>query len=113
MVKKKVDKKQEEKEKITFGFLGAFFTIVGFIIAIAVKKDDKYVMHYGKHGLVLFIGYVIAWFLYMIPFIGWFVLGPLSLIFVTILWLITWINALSGKQKDTWVVGEFAKKIKV
>mgnify|MGYP001202021315 CR=1 FL=1 len=42
-----------------FAFLASFFTIVGFIVALILWKNDKYVMHYAKHGLILFIAQVV------------------------------------------------------
>lgn len=113
MPKKKVNKKDNEKQddKILFAFLATFFTIVGFIIALATKREDKYVMFYAKEGLVLFIGWVFVGILTMIPLIGWFVLGPVLWIFLIILWVITWIHSLSGQQKKTWVIGDLAEKI--
>ena len=44
----------------TLAFIAAFFGIIGFIIAIIAKRDDKYVMYYAKHSLVIFIIAVIA-----------------------------------------------------
>ena len=31
-----------------FAFLAAFLSIVGFVIAVVTKKDDRYVMFYAK-----------------------------------------------------------------
>jgi len=101
-------KKQNEQEKQLFAWLSAFFTIIGFIIAIILKRDDKYVMYYAKHGLVLFIGFIIASFLTWIPLIGW-----IFWVLVFILWIITWINALSGKKKETFIITDLAKKIEI
>jgi len=109
-------KKSEPKkgdDRILFAFLAAFLTIIGFIIALIIKKDDKYVMFYAKQGLILFIGWIIAGIISAIPIIGWFVLGPILWIALLILWIITWINALSGKQKKTWIIGDLAEKIKL
>ena len=68
-------------------------------------------MFYAKQGLVLFIAQIIISVIAMIPLIGWFILGPILWIVFIILWLITWINALSGKQKNTAIIGELAEKI--
>lgn len=102
---------QEQDNKKLFAFLAAFFTIMGFIISLILKREDKYVMFYAKQGLVLFIGYVIVAVLHSLPVIGWFILGPVLWVLWAILWIITWINALSGQQKNTFIIGELAEKI--
>ncbi|MEK6817360.1 MAG: hypothetical protein AABX80_01030, partial [Nanoarchaeota archaeon] len=96
-------------DKIIFAWLATFFTIIGFLIAILLKKDDKYVMFYAKQGLILFIGQIIIWLLSGI--FGW-IKYPLW-IFLAILWAMAWINALSGEQKNTWLIGDLAEKIKL
>jgi uncharacterized membrane protein len=101
-------KSSKRDDKQVFAFLAAFFTIIGFIVALIIRKDDKYVMFYAKQGLVLFIGFVIAWLIGGIPVIGW-----IYTIAILILWIITWINALSGEEKNTFIVGEIAEKIKL
>jgi len=114
MVKKKESKKKISKNKIDknnqklFAFLASFFTIIGFIIALILWKDDKYVMFYAKQGLVLFIAQIIIMVLYPLLFLVW-VLWVLWFI----LWIITWINALSGQMKDTFIIGDIAEKIRV
>jgi len=110
MAKKKIPNKKSNDDKTLFAFIASFFTIIGFIIALAIKKDDKYVMFYAKHGLVLFITQIIVGFIFMIPIIGWFLIGPILWIFWLVLWLITWINALSGKTKKTFIIGDLAEK---
>ena len=103
--------KQEDEKKL-FAFLAAFLTIIGFIIALIVKRDDKYVIFYAKHGLVLFILQVIASVVDMLPVIGKIASVVMWIIFL-ILWVITWLNALSGTTKNTPVIGEMASKIKL
>ena len=112
-MKKEIQSSRKQDDKKLFAFLAAFFTIVGFIIALVLKKEDKYVMFYAKQGLVIFIGWLIVWAVGIIPIIGKFVLGPILLILLLILWVITWINALSGEQKKTFIIGDLAEKIKV
>ena len=63
-------------------------------------------MSYAKQGLVLFVGFLISAALGWIPIIGW-----LFWAFVVVLWVITWIYALQGKEKGVWIVGDLAEKI--
>jgi len=101
--------KQENNDNIIFAWLAVFFTIIGFLIAILMKKENKYVMFYAKQGLILFIGQIIIWLLSGI--FGW-LKYPL-LIFLVILWAMAWINSLSGEERNTWLIGDLARKIKL
>lgn len=107
--------KEVEEGKI-FAFLGVFLTVIGFIIVLLAKKDNKYAMYYAKQGLVLFIAWVIVWVvaivLAFIPILGWFVI-ILLYICILVLWVIGWINALSGKEKPIPIIGKYAEKIKI
>lgn len=96
-----------------FAFLATFLTIIGFIIALATKRDDEYVMFYAKQGLVLFVIQVIASVLAAIPILGWFFIGPVVWVLFIVVWIMAWINALSGEKRSTWLIGEFAEKIRL
>jgi len=111
MAKKKVNKQApiNREDSKTYAFLATFLSIIGFIIALVTKKDDKYVMYYAKQSLVIFIAYIIAGAIMIIPILGWIV-GPILYVLVTILWLFSWIYALSGEEKRIWLVSDFAEK---
>lgn len=113
MAKKTGRKQKEESESKLFAFLATFFSIVGFAIAILAKKDDKYVMYYAKQSLVIFIISVIAgiikWVLFIIPILGQVIYAALAII-IFVLWLLSWIYALSGEEKPVPLVGKYAKK---
>jgi uncharacterized membrane protein len=102
------EKGKKEDDKKLYAFLATFLSIVGFIIALVAKKDDKYVMFYAKQSLVIFIAWIIAAILSFIPVIGW-----VLQVLVWILWLISWIYALSGEEKDIPVIGDLAQKLKI
>ncbi len=114
MAKKKVAKKSAKRkssgkkngESRLYAFIASFFTIIGFLIAIILWKKDKYVMFYAKESLILFIGFLIASAVGWIPVIGW-----LCWVFMIVLWVMTWIYALQGQQKKTWIIGDLAEKI--
>ena len=109
MVSKIKSRKIDKNNQKLFAFLASFFTIIGFVVALILWREDKYVMFYAKQGLVLFIGnvfvIVLSSFLFFIEWILW--------IFWAVLWIITWVNALSGKMKKTFIIGDVAVKIKV
>ncbi len=105
----------KKSDSTTFAFLATFLSIIGFIIALVAKRDDKYVMFYAKQSLVLFIvavivgiiGNVLGW---VIPFFGWMIVMILQL-GIIILWILSWVNALSGTEKEVPVIGNFARSI--
>ena len=100
----------------TYAFLTTFLSIIGFVIAIIAWRDDKYVMYYAKQSLVVFVAAVIVSFingiLLFIPILGWIIMVGLNVL-VFIIWLMSWLNALSGQKKETPVVGDFANKFKL
>lgn|SRR3989344_7408823 len=113
MAKKFSAKKEPTKNKNRLqnrytlkAFVASFFTIIGFIIALIIWRDEKYVMYYANHGLVLFLGQAIISLLTPLsPFIRF------AWILWFILWILTWVNALSGKIKYTFIISDIAKKI--
>ncbi len=114
MVKKKMDSSNKEDDSKLFAFLAVLLSVVGFIIAYSIKKDNKYVMFYAKQSLVLFIGWIALWIVGMvlgfIPFLGIMVHWILSL-GLLVLWVIGLIYSLSGEMKHIPLVGDFAKKL--
>ena len=105
-------KKDEAK---IYAFLATFLTIIGFIIVLLTKKDNKYAMYYAKQGLAIFIAgialYIATFVLVFIPIIGWLAILVLQIL-LFVLWLISWINALSGVMKPTPLIGKLAEKFK-
>ena len=45
----------KKKDKTLFAFVTTFLSIVGFIIALLAWKKDKYVMHYAKISLAVYV----------------------------------------------------------
>ena len=102
--------KQKNDDSKTWAFLGVFFLVIGFILVLLTRKDDKYAMYYAKHGLILFIAALLFSLFGNIPVIGnpisW--IGTLVLI---ILWVMAFIAALSGEKKKFLVLTDLAEKI--
>ena len=109
MAKKSKNQINKRDEAKIYAFLATFFTIIGFIIALILKKQDKYVMFYAKQGLVLFIAQVLI--IFLAPFLLF--LEPILWLFWIILWILSWIYAISGKQKKVFLIGDLAKKIRL
>jgi len=115
ITKPKVSAKQKESDSKLFAFLAVFLSIIGFIIALITKKDDKYVMYYAKQSLVLFIAYVILWVAATILTVVTFGIGailyPIIGLLMLILWIFQIVYALSGKMQPTPIIGHYANKI--
>lgn len=107
--------KNKRDDRILFAFLATFLSIIGFVIALIAKRDDKYVVFYAKQSLVIFIIGAVAGLLgnllLILPLIGRIIQVALGII-VFILWLLSWIYALSGKEKEIPIVGEWAEKFR-
>lgn len=101
----------KSSESKVWAFLALLLSIVGFLLAFLIKRDDKYVMYYANQSLVLFIAWLIASAVKWIPF-GGFASGVLLLI-VFILWIIALVYSLSGDMKPTPLIGEFGENIKL
>lgn len=105
-----------------FAFLAVFLGIIGFVIALLAKKEDKYVMYYAKQSLVLTIFGFGIWIVYavlatiitLVTFgFGIFLVAPVGMILwlaFLVLWVIGWIYALSGEMKYIPFIGKFADK---
>ncbi|MBS3089001.1 hypothetical protein J4402_04465 [Candidatus Pacearchaeota archaeon] len=113
MGRKKKSVKKEENSKL-LAFVTTFLSIVGFVIALIAWRDKKYVMFYARQSLVVFIVGAIAGIVKMvfiwIPVIGKIISFALGLI-VFVLWVVSWVYALSGEMKEVPVVGVWGRKI--
>ena len=96
------------KESKGWAFVGTL-PVLGFILVYLFNKNDKYAMYYGKHGLALgIVGAIIHIALLLL-----IITIPLTFIWqiiVIVLWIISVMNAMSGKQKATPLVGKVAAK---
>ena len=114
MAKKTISKSKKSEDSNLFAFLAILLSIIGFVIALAAKKEDKYVMFYARQSLVLFFAFLALWilnlFLMFIPLLGQvisFILG----VSLLVLWVIGLVYSLSGEMKDIPLIGEFAKQL--
>ena len=93
-----------------FAFI-AYLWLIGFIIALVVKRNDRFVMYHAKQSLVLIIASLIVSVFSVVPFIGW-VLAPILSVLLIILWVLGVIAALQGQQKPLPVIGKYADMFK-
>jgi uncharacterized membrane protein len=119
MAKKKTQKRERSNskdDKILFAFLATFLSIIGFVIALITKRKDQYVMYYAKQSLIIFIigailG-IIGRILGFLPTIGALINAAIGLL-VLLIWVLSWVYALSGKEKEIPIVSEWAEKIQL
>ncbi len=91
-----------------WAFIGTL-PILGFILVWLAKKRDAYAMFYAKQGLVLGIAIIVLTFALTLLVIT-IPLVPIWNIVAFILWIISAVNAFSGKTKVTPIIGRFAAK---
>ncbi|NLA05547.1 MAG: hypothetical protein GX881_07535, partial [Firmicutes bacterium] len=80
-----------------------------FLIPLLAKKDSPYSQFHAKQGIVLFIGWVAATVINVIPILGQIVFVIAGLFFF-VLFIIGVINALSGKAKELPLIGQLGHK---
>ena len=110
---KKIFYKSDDSDSKLFAVLG-MIPLVGYLIVYFTRKNDDYAMYYAKQGMILFIAciivevalWVVSWIPVIREMVGW-VLNA----FVLALFIIGIIYALSGKEKEVPILGEFAKKL--
>jgi uncharacterized membrane protein len=115
--------KKSRKEEVIFteedktcSFLITFLSIVGFIIWLFTKRENKYVKFYAKQSLIVFIACILLSivgnaFLF-IDVIGK-VISFASALICALIWIFSWIYALSGEKKEVPLIGHYAEKIKL
>lgn len=94
---------------------GMFFAAIGYIFVLCLvplflKKDNKFAIHHGKQGLVLFIGEIAAFIIAAIPVIGW-IISLIAQVCFSILSLIGIIQVLMGKYWKMPIVYNIANKM--
>jgi len=99
----KINVNSDEDEKL-FAFIGIFLPIVGFIVVLIAKNDNRYAMYYAKQGLLLGILFILFLLLGLEPTIGW-IISVLGLIVILVLWIIGLIYSVSGQEKPIPFIG--------
>jgi uncharacterized membrane protein len=114
---------KDDEGKI-FAFLAYLLGIIGFLIVLLAKKDNKFAMYHAKQSLVLSIVALIVWIpaaiitalIGWIPVIGWiiailiWIVVMIVMLGLFVLLVIGIINALSDKMQPLPVIGKFGDK---
>jgi uncharacterized membrane protein len=112
----KADAKEIEEGKMfaAVGYLGILF-----LIPLLAAKDNKFAQYHAKQGMVLFIAFIIcaiiASILFIIPVIGWFLLGPIAWLIVfiggVVLAVMGIVKSLQGEYWKMPVLGGWAEQL--
>ena len=104
-----MDAKDIEENKLiaAVGYLGILF-----LVPLLAKKDSPFAQYHAKQGFVLFIAGIIASFLFGIPILGTFLLGPIAWIITVILFIMGLVNVFGGKATPLPIIGKFAENLK-
>jgi uncharacterized membrane protein len=84
----------------------ALLAYIIFFIPLLAAKDSQFARFHANQGLVLLLmGIAISIVAGIIPFIGWFIIGPLGTLFVLALAILGIVNAVNGKAKPLPLIG--------
>lgn len=100
------------KKNTGMAFVAVFFGLIGVVIALLTHRNDKYVMYYAKQSIALLIAQAvvgIVGFVTMFILIGFLIL-PVGMIIIMVLWIMAIINSLSGKEKKLPLLQKLADK---
>ena len=61
---------KEIEEGKAFAFLAIFLGLIGFLIVLLTKKENKYAMFYAKQSLILSIVWIVGSLIIWIPIVG-------------------------------------------
>ena len=108
-----------------FAFLAYLLLIIGWLLVLLFRRNDKFAMYHTKQSVMLVIGAVVvplvwavaAWIISWIPFIG-FILAvaffalviAIELCFL-IAWIIGMVNVWRGRAKPLPFVESYASKL--
>lgn len=109
----KVKITREDEQVIKEGKIYAVIAYLGILclFALLLKKDNRFALHHGKQGLVIFIAEVISGILPLLPLLGWF-LGTIILLTLAIYSIIGMIQAMVGNYWRAPIVADIADRIK-
>lgn len=91
----------------------AVLAYILFLIPLLTDaKDDPFVKFHLKQAILLVIVAVSASVISsVIPFLGWFILGPITTIFCLVLWIMGILNAVNKQKKELPLIGKYAEQL--
>ncbi len=96
---------REDIEKNKTMAILAYFLF--FLPLLTDAKESKFAMFHANQSLVLLLAQIVVYVVgTIIPFLGWFIILPLGIIFLIVLWIMGIINAANGKMKELPLIGK-------
>jgi len=86
--------------------------VVFFIPLLTQDKNDPFVKFHIKQGITLFVAWMAAWFVSMVPIIGWTLAPFLSLAMLALAGIGIY-RAHRGEQKPLPLIGKYADSFKI
>lgn len=79
-----------------------------FFLPLLAAKESPFARYHANQGLMLLIFSVVVNVVgWVVPFLGWFVIGPIGNLLVLIFFILGVINAAQGNMKPLPVIGGF------
>lgn len=104
MATKKTKKAADNKPLTVLSYIGFLF-----LVPLLMAKDDKFAQFHAKQGMVLFLAFLLASVVNIIPVLGQLI-SFLGTIFCLVLAIMGILNVLNGEQKELPLIGQLAKK---
>jgi uncharacterized membrane protein len=88
-------------------YLGGIITGVLFLV---IDKENRFVRFHAMQSTITFVGVLVLSFVFFaIPIIGW-ILYPLFLVAVIVLWVFLMVKAFKGERYKLPYIGDMAEK---
>lgn len=102
------NKKYDRDKDVEDNKVIAALAYIVFFLPLIVSKDSEFGKFHANQGLILLLfGFAVSIVGSIIPFIGWFIIGPLGGLFVLVLGVLGIVNALNGVEKELPLIGGF------
>ncbi|NLC30525.1 MAG: DUF4870 domain-containing protein [Candidatus Moranbacteria bacterium] len=95
-----------EKNK-ALAIVGYIIPLLFFVPLVSDAKDSAFAKFHANQHLILLISWLIISVLGSVPFLGWFFILPLGMVFLIVLSIIGLISASQGEMKEIPLIGSF------
>ncbi len=104
MATKKTKKSGDNRLIAVLSYIGWLF-----LVPLLIARDDKFVQFHAKQGAALFLTFLLASMVNIIPVVGRLI-SSLGTFFCLVLAIMGIFNVLHGEQKELPLIGQLVKK---
>jgi uncharacterized membrane protein len=104
MATKKTKKTSDNRPITVLSYIGFLF-----LVPLLTARDDKFVQFHAKQGAALFLTFLLASVVNVVPVLGQLI-SSLGTIFCVVLAIMGIFNVLNGEQKELPLIGQLVKK---